>query len=109
MSVTLLGSLPNDDRNGIGMISSALCDSPESVHVIIALVDCTKITTKVESGDIIPTARIRHVEAFPGVTADASEVRRLLRRAFERRTGKEELPLEFERAIDDITVSEETE
>lgn len=109
MSVTLSGNLPADDRNGFGAISAALVDEPEAVHVVIALVDCTKITTKVESGEIIPTARIRAIEAFRAETADAKEVRRLWRRAFERRTGKFELPLEIERELDSLTPSEDDE
>lgn len=107
MSVTLSGSLPADDRNGISAISAAMVDDPEGVHIIIALVDCTKITTKIESGDVVPTARIRAVEAFAGHTADAKEVRRLWRRAFERRTGKVELPLEVERELESLTGDDE--
>lgn len=107
MSVTLSGSLPNDDRNGIGALSAALVDDPEAVHVIVALVDCTKITTKVESGDIVPTARIRAIEGFTGHTADAKELRRLWRRQFERRTGKVELPLEVERELDALGATDD--
>jgi hypothetical protein len=103
VSVTLSGSLPADDRNGIARIAAALVDSPESSHLIVALVDCTKITTKVESGDVVPTARIRAIEGFEGHTADAKELRRLLRRAYERRTGRVELPLEMEKAFDKPT------
>lgn len=103
MSVTLSGSLPADDRNGIGALSAALVSDPEAVHVVVALVDCTKITTKVESGDIVPTARIRAIEAFVGHTADAKELRRLWRRAFERRTGQVELPLEVERELESLS------
>lgn len=94
MSVTLSGSLPNDDRNGIGAINSALLDDPETTHVIVARVDCSKIVTKVDNGDIIPTARVLAIEAFPGHTAKAKELNRILRDAFVQRTGKAELPLE---------------
>lgn len=106
MSVTLSAHLPDDERNGIGAISAALCEDPEKTHVIVAVVDCSRITTKIDTGDVIPTARIRAIEAFEGHTADAKELSRLLRRQIERRTGKVELPLDMERAIDSITVDE---
>lgn len=102
MSVRLSSSLPADDRNGISAIAAALVNSPQDVHVIVALVDCTKITTDTTSGEIVPTARIRAIEAFPGATTDGEELRRLWRRARERRTGEMELelPLEIERELD---------
>jgi hypothetical protein len=103
MSVTLAGKLPADDRNGLGTISAALVDNPDAVHVIIALVDCSKVITSTDTGDIVPTARIRAIEAYPGSTSDALEVRRLWRRAMERRTGKFELPLEIEQELDNLT------
>lgn len=106
MSASISGSLPNDERNGLGFISSDMVDNPEGTHVIVALVDCTKITTKVESGDVIPTARIRAIEGFTSESADGKELRRLWRRAFERRTGKVELPLELERELDALTGGE---
>lgn len=92
MSVTLAGSLPDDDRNGLTEIARSLVDDPEHVHVIVALVDCTKITTKVESGEQVPTARIRAIEPIEAA-ADAAEAERLLHRTYARRTGMLELPL----------------
>lgn len=109
MSATLSSSLPSDDRNGFGTISAALCDAPEARHVIVAIVSCKKIVTDVDTGDVVPQARIHAVEAFRGETADAREVKRLWRRAYERRTGKVELPLELERELDAITPSEDDE
>lgn len=100
MSVRLSGALPKDDRNGIAAIAAALIANPGDVHVIVALVDCVRIVTKTESGDVVPEARIRAIEAFPGATADGEELRRLWRRAHERRTGEMELPLELERELD---------
>lgn len=94
MSVTLSATLPNDDRNGLGAINAALLDDPESSHLIVARVNCSKIVNKVDNGDIIPTARILAVEAFPWHTAKARQLDRLLRAAYGQRTGKTELPLD---------------
>ncbi|UJW32415.1 hypothetical protein L3Q67_01095 [Saccharothrix sp. AJ9571] len=107
MSVSMSGKLPKDERNGAGALSAAMVDSPEAVHVIVALVDCAKITTDIDTGDIVPTMRIRAIEGFPASTEDAREVRRLWRRAFDRRLGKDMLPLEIERVLDDLTPAED--
>lgn len=103
----LSGSLPGDDRNGLSALATQMLDNPEATHIVVAVIDCTKITTDVASGDVVPTARICAIEAFSGATADAAELRRLWRRAYERRTGKVELPLELERELDAITVTED--
>lgn len=90
------------DHNGLAAISAALCDNPEKVHVAVVLLDCSKITTNTDNGDVIPTARVRAIEPV-GETSDANEMRRLIRRAYERRTGKVELPLEMEQELERIT------
>jgi hypothetical protein len=107
--VKLSGSLPGDDRNGLSALATQMLDNPEATHIVVAVVDCTKITTDVASGDVVPTARICAIEAFNGATADAAELRRLWRRAYERRTGKVELPLELERELDAISVQDDDE
>lgn len=107
MSVKITSKLPADERNGLGALSAALVNNPDGTHVIVAIVDCHRITTDCDTGDIIPTARIRAIEGFLAGTADAKELRRLWRRQFERRTGQTELPLELEQALDDLTPPED--
>jgi hypothetical protein len=107
VSVVLSGKLPRSDANGIAAIAPALVDKPTGHHVIIALVDCEKVTTIADTGETLPTARIRAIEAFVGETTDGQEAARLLRRAMDRRRhggdDQFELPLELERALDDLT------
>lgn len=95
MSANLAGSLPAGEANGLAAIARELVETPEKVHVVIALVDCSKITTKTDSGDVIPTARIRRIEAITD-GEDGRRMRMLLRREWERRTGKTVLPFELE-------------
>ncbi|HTF52193.1 MAG TPA: hypothetical protein VK735_32520 [Pseudonocardia sp.] len=101
MSVKISSSLPIGDTNGLTAISAQLCDNPEAVHVAVVLLDCSQITTNTDNGDVVPTARIRAIEPI-AQTSDANEMRRLIRRAYERRTGKVELPLEMEQEMDNI-------
>ncbi|WP_414943332.1 DNA translocase FtsK [Amycolatopsis sp. cmx-11-32] len=94
MSVSLSGRLPKDDKNGIGMIGAALLDDPTSTHLVVAIVTTQKVTQDIESGEVIPTARIVACEAFPGSSADAKSLRRVWREAYEQRTGQQALPFE---------------
>lgn len=95
MSAKMAGKLPAGEANGLAAIASEMLDNPEKVHVVIALVDCSKITTDTDSGDVVPTARIRRIEAIKD-PADGKRMRQLLRREWERRTGKTVLPFEME-------------
>lgn len=94
MSVKLSGTPPKDDRNGLGAISAALLENPEARHMIVCVVDCSKITTDMDNGDVVPSARIRAVEAFPASSRRAKELHRLWQAAYEDRTGKTPLPLD---------------
>lgn len=90
----LASALPKGDGNGLDALARDLIDSPHNVHVIVALVDCKKITTDNDSGEIEPTARIRRVEVISEDDKDLAA--KMLRRALERRTGKTVLPFDLE-------------
>lgn len=91
----LAGRLPEGDRNGLAAIAAELVDNPEKVHVAIVLLDTKSVTTDVDSGDVIPTARLRRIEVIKD-PQDGMHMRRLLQREWERRTGKTVLPFELE-------------
>ncbi|HEY0935895.1 MAG TPA: hypothetical protein VGD91_19415 [Trebonia sp.] len=97
MSVKLASQLPKGTANGVGPIVGELCRDPDHLQVVIAIVDCKEVTTDTDTGDVIPTMRIRRIEAVTGT--DKSAVRRILRRAMERRTGRVELPFEVEQDL----------
>lgn len=97
MSVKL-GPLPKGDANGVGVITRALIEEPHRFHVLLCLVDCSKVTTDQDSGDSIPQARIRRAEVV--APQDVKTAEQLIRRALERRSGTTVLPLEIE---DEIT------
>lgn len=93
--VFLSGRLPVGESNGLGGIVADLVNDPEHVHVLVVLADVIKVTRVVESGDTVPTLRVRRVEAI-GDTDDRRTLERLLMREYERRTGQPTLPLELE-------------
>ena len=98
MSVSLSGHLPAGDGNGLQAIVSALARDPKGLHVAITILDAKKIVTDADSGDVIPVVRIRRIE----VVTDPEDMRvaeRLMRRALDRRTGREALPYDLEAEI----------
>jgi hypothetical protein len=101
MSAKLASALPKGANDGLSPIADALVDQPHRVRVVLALVDCKSITTDADTGDVIPTARIRRIEAITD-TDDGKRLVRLIQRAYERRTGATVLPLDLE---DDLSAA----
>lgn len=60
----LAATLPGGDANGLVAIARALIDSPHEIHVAVVLVDCKKTTTDNDSGEVVPTARVRRIEVL---------------------------------------------
>jgi hypothetical protein len=98
MGAKLASKLPDGDRNGLSAIATAMVEHPDKVHVVVALVDCSKLTTNTDTGDVVPTARVRRIEVMRDVE-DGRRLRQLLRREWERRTGKTVLPFEMEEEL----------
>ena len=94
MSVTLGSKLPKDERNGLGAISAALVDVPGARQLVVAIVDCSKVTIDMDSGDNVPTARILAIEGFEAGSAIGRQLREIIRRQHAHRTGRQELPFD---------------
>lgn len=93
--MTKLGSgLPKGEANGLDSIARKLIDEPHAVHLAVVILDCKKVTTDHDSGDVEPTARIRRVEVIEA--DDVPLAAKMLRRAMERRTGQTVLPFDLE-------------
>ena len=90
----LASALPGGDANGLTAIARQLIDNPHDVHVVVGLVDCKRITTDNDSGEIMPTARLRRIEVIGGDDRDLAA--KMMRRALEVRTGKTVLPFDLE-------------
>lgn len=91
---SLSGSLPKGDANGLAPIVRDLIDQPHRFHVVMAILDCSKIHTNNDTGEVIPVARIRRIEAV--IKDDLSVAEQLMRRALEKRAGRTVLPLDLE-------------
>lgn len=99
--MTKLGSsLPKGDANGLEALNQPLISNPESAFIIVAVIDCKRITTDIDTDDAEATARILRIEAVaPGDKETTSDI---LARAHEHRTGKTVLPLEIDDALRNV-------
>nr|WP_312964358.1 hypothetical protein [Kocuria rhizophila] len=88
----LSGSLPKE--NGLTQINSLMVNDPQQGYLVVGIVRPSKITTDVDTGQAEATAALHRLEVITGpdlMTAD-----QLIRRATERRTGMQELPIDME-------------
>jgi hypothetical protein len=97
MSVSLSSKLPSGDGNGLEAIVYDLNDA-KKIHVCICLVSGKKGTTDFESGETVTTARLRRIEVILDPD-DLKLAENLMRRALDRRTGRESLPYDLEEEI----------
>lgn len=89
---------PDENRNGLDEIAAAVVKDPTDLVPMLVLADCKQIITRPDTGDRIAVMRIRRIEPISGKDADAAK--RLYRKVFERRTGKNALPIEEQEEID---------
>jgi hypothetical protein len=97
---SLSGSLPKGDANGLGPIVQALIDEPHRFHVPLAIIDCKSVNKNFDTGEVVPTARIRRIEVV--LPDDLQAAEQLMRRSLERRSGRTVLPLDLE---DDVRLA----
>lgn len=92
------GSLPKGDRNGLEGLDPYIVTMPQRRHVVIAVLATKSVVSDVDTGYDEAHLRIERIERV--LSQDADEAELMLRRALERRSGKQVLPLDIE---DDIT------
>lgn len=100
MTVKLASTLPEGESNGLVSLVEHLINSPADLTLCVALVDTKRLTTDMDTGDVVPTARVRRIEPI-GDDEDQGVIRRIMSRALERRTGKTVLPYELETSLRD--------
>lgn len=101
MSAGIAGKLPSGDGNGLEAIITDLIDTPKKMHMAIVILDAKKVTKDADTGEEIPTARIRRIEVLT-TDEDRKVCERLMRRALDARTGREALPYDLEAEIQGV-------
>ena len=99
-AVRLAGALPKeDDVNGLQALATRLVHDPGQVLCVV-VADVASLKTDLDSGEVIPTLRLRLVEPVLR-EEDSNLLLDLARRAHADRTGQTVLPLDLEQQVRD--------
>ncbi|MCD2170359.1 hypothetical protein LPW41_11690 [Microbacterium sp. JC 701] len=92
------GALPKGNADGISHVETRVIQSRKMIAAVVML-DPASIDEDVETSEKSVRMRVRRIEAILPEDVDAAT--RLLRRAFEQRTGQVTLPIEVEEDLDE--------
>lgn len=95
-SVKLSSKLPGDfETNGVDSIAGRLVDEPDQLRCAVVWFDVRHVTVDTDSGDHIPTIRVRRIEPIGDVGDVSAAVQQLVAGAVEQRTGRKPLPFDI--------------
>lgn len=86
----LAGALPKSN-NGLDRLNDELVADPTNAHVIVAMIDVSRITVNPDDETSEATCRILRIEPLTG--KDADQAAHLLDSAYAHRTGQPMLPV----------------
>jgi hypothetical protein len=93
--VRLSSKLPGDpETNGVDSIADALVASPASIRYGVVWFDVSKVTEETDSGDNVPTIRVRRIEPLGIATGVDPRIAAVVAEAVQKRTGR--APMAFE-------------
>lgn len=92
MTVNIQATFKRDQSHmdGLGAIAEELAKNPLQARIIVATVECTRVTHNVKDGTDVPTVRLTAVEVCDGT--DAVTVSTIMERLYAARTGRDDLP-----------------
>lgn len=95
-AVKLGSKLPGETEiNGVDAIAAELVDDPEQIRVALVYFDVRKIEDDTDSGDRVPTIRVRRFEPIGTLEDAPKSVRDVMSKAFAERTGRKAIPWEI--------------
>lgn len=95
-TVKLGAALPgNPEINGLDSRAKWLETNPDELLVCIVYLDTSKVTIDTDSGEHMPTVRVRRIEPLGELGDVPQAVREAMAEAEEERTGRTPLPFEI--------------
>lgn len=96
-AVVKLGSkMPGDwEVNGLDNIVDDLTEDPKQLRAGFVVFDVEKITVDADSGNQVPTVRVRRFEPLGKADEISAAIRDAYTKAVETRTGRTALPLDI--------------
>lgn len=93
--VKLSSKLPGDfEVNGLDQQVDFLLENPKDAVLALVWLDVQKVTVDTDSGEHIPTVRVRRIEPLGAVGDVSDAVVQLAGEAFESRTGRRPIPFD---------------
>jgi hypothetical protein len=94
--VRLSTKLPGDpETNGVDAIADDLVEDPATIRYGIVWFDVSKITDEIDTGDNIPTIRVRRIEPLGLASRVDPAIAGAVAEAVEERTGRKAIPFEI--------------
>lgn len=91
--VKLASKLPGDpETNGVDNLVESLVDDPDTIRYAVVWFDCSKITDVTDTGDRIPTIRVRRIEPIGTASTVDPAIAQIVDDAVEARTGRKAIP-----------------
>jgi hypothetical protein len=91
--VRLSSKLPGDpETNGVDALSDALVKDPARIRYGVVWFDAAKVTEDTDTGDVVPTMRVRRIEPIGEADAVLPEIARVVEDAVRARTGRAPIP-----------------
>jgi hypothetical protein len=94
MSVTVRAKLPKDDRDGLAHLESVLAADPDHSVLAVVLLQTDTIEERPHDDETPRVVKCVFLHVEPLTDAERDTAFKLLRAAYEARTGKVELPFE---------------
>ncbi len=91
--VKLSSRLPGDpETNGVDAMADQLVADPSAIRYAVVWFDISKITDETDTGNMIPTLRVRRLEPMGLATDVPPALAQLVADAFQARTGRAPMP-----------------
>lgn len=92
-AVKLGSKLPGQTEiNGVDSIALELVEDPETIRLAIVYFDVSHTTHDTDTGDDVPTIRVRRFEPIGTIDNAPTSLQKLVGEAFEKRTGRKPIP-----------------
>lgn len=94
--VKLSSAMPGDfETNGLDQHAAWLLDNPKALMICAIWIDVQKIVVDTDSGDHIPTVRVRRVEPLGEVGEVSAKMKEIIQDAVAERTGRTPIPFDI--------------
>lgn len=100
--VSLSSKLPGDvETNGVDHIADQLIKDPARIRYAIVWFDVAKTTEVTDTGEIVPTMRVRRIEPLGHADAVQPVIAEIVEEAVRARTGRAPIPFGIVEPTDD--------